>query len=69
MVLICNRYPGAPEQLIVVERLQMPPPEERRRVAQLLDVLEVLPTAYIYTYIYTYVCIRKEANIFTEHCM
>ena len=66
MVLICNRYPGAPEQVIVVERLQMPPPEERRRVAQLLDVLEVLPTAYIYTYIHMCVYVKKRTLFKTD---
>jgi hypothetical protein len=35
------RDPGAPEQLIVVERLELPPPEERRRASVMLDVMEV----------------------------
>lgn len=36
-----TRDPGAPEQIIRIERLTMPPPEDRRRAAQFLDVLEI----------------------------
>lgn len=37
-----NRDEGAPEQIIKVERLSLPPPEERRRSAEMLDVMEVI---------------------------
>ena len=36
------RDAGASEQIITVERLSLPPPAERRRSAQLLDVMEVI---------------------------
>ena len=32
---------GAPEQVIRVERLAMPPPDERLRSARMLDVMEI----------------------------
>lgn len=35
------RDAGAGEQTIVVERLSLPPPDERLRAAQMLDVLEI----------------------------
>ena len=35
---------GAPEQIIRVERLEMPPPEDRLRPSQFLDVMEVTMT-------------------------
>ena len=41
------RDAGAQEQLIVVERLSLPPPEERRRSANLLDVMEIQYTARV----------------------
>ena len=41
------RDAGAQEQLIVVERLALPPPEERRRSANLLDVMEIQYTARV----------------------
>lgn len=37
-----TRDEGAQEQVIKVERLVLPPPEERRRPAEYLDVLEVM---------------------------
>lgn len=36
------RDAGAAEQIITVERLTVPPAEDRRRSSQLLDVMEVL---------------------------
>ena len=36
-----TRDAGLPEQIISVERLNMPPPDERFRSAKLLDVMEV----------------------------
>lgn len=41
------RDPGAPEQIIKVERLAMPPAENRLRPSQMLDVLEVQYAAQI----------------------
>lgn len=38
----CCRDLGAPEQIIVVQRLDLPPPEDRVRASQYLDVMEVL---------------------------
>lgn len=35
------RDAGATEQIIIVERLAMPPPEERKRSSQMLDVMEI----------------------------
>eukprot|EP01031_Cornospumella_fuschlensis_P029939 gene29939-36157_t len=42
-----TRDVGAPEQIIRVERLVMPPPEQRVRAAELLDVMEIQYTAQI----------------------
>eukprot|EP01038_Epipyxis_sp_PR26KG_P013327 gene13327-17864_t len=36
-----TRDKGAPEQIITVQRLELPPPENRIRVAQMLDVMEI----------------------------
>ncbi|KAJ1399279.1 hypothetical protein B484DRAFT_249560 [Ochromonadaceae sp. CCMP2298] len=36
-----TRDVGAPEQLIIVERLEMPPAEQRVRSAKMLDVMEI----------------------------
>jgi hypothetical protein len=38
---------GAPEQVIRIERLKIPPPEERRRAAEMLDVMEIQYIAMI----------------------
>lgn len=42
-----TRDAGAPEQIIIVERLELPPVEDRRRPAQMLDVLEIQYVAQI----------------------
>ena len=41
VICVCHRDGGAPEQLIKVERLELPPPEERMRASVMLDVMEV----------------------------
>ena len=45
-----TRDVGAPEQVIRVERLSMPPPEQRVRSAQLLDVMEIQYVAQLPNY-------------------
>ena len=42
-----TKYAGSPEQIIKVERLFLPPPEERIRAAQMLDVMEIQYAAQI----------------------
>jgi len=42
-----RRDAGAAEQIIRVERMELPPPEERRRPAVLLDVMEIQYVAQI----------------------
>lgn len=41
LITCLQRDAGASEQIIKVERLELPPPEERRRPAVLLDVMEI----------------------------
>ena len=42
-----TRDAGSPEQIIVVQRLSLPPPEERIRPAEYLDVLEIQYVAQV----------------------
>ena len=42
-----TRDPGSPEQIILVQRLNLPPPEERIRSAQYLDVMEIQYVAQV----------------------
>ena len=45
-----TRDVGAPEQVIKIERLKLPPPEQRVRSAQLLDVMEIQYVAQLPNY-------------------
>ena len=45
-----TRDVGAPEQIIKIERLKLPPPEQRVRSAQLLDVMEIQYVAQLPNY-------------------
>lgn len=42
-----TRDAGSPEQIIVVQRISLPPPEERIRSAQYLDVMEIQYVAQV----------------------